>query len=167
MKNLRKLSVLILCALLLAGCGVRRLQDVRVTSVRVVQLLPDGLNGPSAVVELGIRNPSVAFTVSELTGAARLGGQDLLLLSAEPVSVEARSDRRYAVPVQGRIADGVSPLRLVRLISGNGLDYKDMTVSVRGKVSLPGGIGKDIELDDVPLQTLLERIEEWKQDEHE
>lgn len=164
MKNLRKLSVLILCALLLAGCGVRRLQEVRVSSARIVKVLPEGIGGPAALVELGIRNPSVAFELTELTGLARYRGQDMLLLEAGPIAVAARSDEVYSVPVQGRFAEGFNPLRLVRLITGHALDYDDVTVSLRGKITLRGGIGKNIELEEVPLRTLLEQIE---QAEHE
>ena len=159
MKKVRILWALLFCALLLSGCGVRRLQEVRVSSARIVRLLPAGPGGPSALVEIGISNPAVAFEVSDLEGRLRYKGGDLLLLSAEPFFVAARSDSAYTVPVQGRFAEDVNPLRIVRLISGNGLDYNDMTVSLRGRVNLRGKIGKDIELEDVPLRTLLERIE--------
>lgn len=160
MKRIRILAVLLLCALLLAGCAGRRLQDVRVTSARIVRVLPEGPGGPSALVELGIRNPSVAFGLSELAGTARWQGRDMLELEAEPLSVPARSDALYDIPVRIRFADGFSPLRLVRLITGHTLDYDDMTVSLRGKISLRGGIGKNIELEEVPLRTLLEQIEQ-------
>ncbi|MBQ9660148.1 MAG: hypothetical protein IJV37_02640 [Bacteroidales bacterium] len=161
MKKIRILALLVLAVLLLAGCEGRRLQDVRVTSARLVQVTPEGLTSLSALVELGVHNPSVTFEVSALEGLARFKGQDVLTLHSEPFSVAARSDELYSIPLRGRIVDGFNPLQLIRLL-GDGLDRDDVTVSLRGRVTLRSGVGKNIELEDIPLRVLLEQIEQEK-----
>lgn len=149
-----RILLLAVLALLLAGCKGRSLQDVEVTSVRLVSVAPQGLSGVSAVVELGIRNPSVAFSVSDLEGMAKFHGEEVLQLSAPTLTVPGRSDDRYEIPLDGRLATGFSVLRLLRLL-GEGAHLEDVTFDLRGRMALRSGIGRDFEMKDVPLESLL------------
>ena len=51
----------------------------------------------------------------------------------------------------------MSLLRLLRTLEGP-LSADDLTLSVRGRAALRGGIDKDIELEDIPLGALLDEI---------
>ena len=147
--------LLLLClSLLLAGCKDRGFQDIAVTSVRLVSIIPEGLTGVSAELEVGIHNPTLAFRVEDLTGAAKFQGQEALLLSAEPLDVAARCDSLYLIPLRGRVGGDFNPLRLLRLLGGDA-DIDDITFDIRGRASLRSGLGKNIEMLDIPLSSLL------------
>ena len=67
---MKRIFTLLLCAtlLVLSGCQGRRLQDIKVTSARIVSIVPQGLTELNAVVEVGIHNPSVALEISDIIG---------------------------------------------------------------------------------------------------
>ena len=148
------IPVLAVLCLLLAGCKGASYKDIKVTSARIVSIVPEGLSDLSALIEVGIHNPTVAFEVSDLSGLARYRGQDALTATADQLIVAGRTDKVYLIPVKGRIADGFNPFQLLRLISGEA-DFDDVTFTVTGRVALRGGIGKNIELKDIPLSSLL------------
>lgn len=153
MKKVRLLLLLCL-SLLLAGCKDRGFQDITVTSVRLVSITPEGLTGVSAELEVGIHNPTLAFRVEDLTGAAKFQGQEALLLSAEPLDVAARCDSLYLIPLRGRVDGDFNPLRLLRLLGGEA-DLDDISFDIRARASLRSGLGKNIEMLDIPLSSLL------------
>ena len=153
MKKVRLLLLLCL-SLLLAGCKDRGFQDIAVTSVRLVSIIPEGLTGVSAELEVGIHNPTLAFRVEDLTGAAKFQGQEALLLSAEPLDVAARCDSLYLIPLRGRANGDFNPLRLLRLLGGEA-DLDDISFDIRARASLRSGLGKNIEMLDIPLSSLL------------
>lgn len=153
MKKVRLLLLLCL-SLLLAGCKDRSFQDITVTSVRLVSIIPEGLTGVSAELEVGIHNPTLAFRVEDLTGAAKFQGQEALLLSAEPLDVAARCDSLYLIPLRGRVNGDFNPLRLLRLLGGEA-DLDDISFDIRARASLRSGLGKNIEMLDIPLSSLL------------
>ena len=151
-----RLSLLLLLVMLLAGCKGNSFQDVQVTSARIISIVPEGLTGLSALVEVGIHNPTVSFELSGLQGVARYRGQDAFLASSDRVLVSGHEDKVYRIPVQGQIADGFNPFTLLRLIGADG-SYDDVTFTFTGRVSLRGGIGRNIELADIPLSSLIQK----------
>ena len=104
--GMRRLSILLplLLALGLAGCAPKGLQDLSVTSARVVSIVPEGLTSLSAELEVGVHNPSARLTLTDLTGQAKYRGEALLDLSADGVVIEARTDSLYRLPVRCRLS---------------------------------------------------------------
>ena len=161
---MKKVFTLLLCAmvLVLSGCQGRRLQDIKVTSARIVSIVPQGLTELNAVVEVDIHNPSVALEVSDIVGTAHFGDMDILTVSADRLVIDARTDRAYQVPLKGHIEEGFNPLRLLRLF-GDEASLDDIKVSYKARISLRGGLGKTIEMEDVPLSTLLTFTEQHEE----
>ncbi len=155
MERLRAI-ILALVLVLLSSCG-GSVKDVRVTSFRVVSVAPQGLSGLTALVEAGIHNPGIGFEVTSLHGTLRMDGKDMLYLDADQLMVEGRSDRTYDIPLKGRIADGFNPFQLLSLL-GDGSDLSRLTVSARARLALRGGVGKTVEIKDMPLEELKDRI---------
>ena len=157
---MKRLSILvfILLSLLLAGCKGKSVKDITVTSVRIVSIVPEGLSDLSALVEVGIHNPALPFEVTDLKGMARYQGQDALALSADQLIVAGHTDKVYSIPLKGHIAEGFNPFQLLKLVSRES-DYSDVTFTVTGRVALRGGIGKNIELKDIPLSSLLKQAD--------
>mgnify|MGYP002621371252 CR=1 FL=1 len=162
MKKVRSFFLLLCLSLLLTGCEGRRFQDVAITSVKLASVTPQGFTGVSAVMELGIHNPTVPFEVTDLGGLVKFQGQDALEVSGEPLQVAGHSDEVYQVPLQGRIADGFNPLRLLRLLGGEA-GMEDITFDIRARASLRSGLGKNIEMLDIPLSGLLGGLQDSQQ----
>ncbi|MBQ6243327.1 MAG: hypothetical protein IJK55_01255 [Bacteroidales bacterium] len=157
MKSARiPLLVLLLASLLLAGCKKASYKDIAITSARIVSIVPEGLTGVSALLEVEVHNPAGALELTGLEGLARYRGQEALTMTAEPVSVAARSDQTIRIPIQGRLADGFNPFQLLGMVS-SGFNYDDVTLSLSGRASLRSGLGKNFELVDIPLGTLLNK----------
>ncbi len=154
---------LVLC-LLPVSCSMRAYREIRVTSARLVSVAPDGLSALNALVEIGVDNPAGNVTVSDLDVMARFRGQDAMVFTADPVTLEGRTERLYELPLQGRLADGFNPFQLLSLLGGN-FSYEDLSFSLRCRATLPNGLGKNIELKDMPLSQLMEQLEHYEQKE--
>ena len=163
---MKRVFTLLLCVmvLVLSGCQGRRLQDIKVTSARIVSIVPQGLTELNAVVEVEIHNPSVALEVSDIVGTAHFGDMDILTVSADRLVIDARTDRAYQVPLKGHIEEGFNPLRLLRLF-GDEASLDDIKVSYKARISLRGGLGKNIELKDIPLTSLLNQTQQTQDEE--
>ena len=160
----RVFTILLLAlALVLSGCQGRRLQDIKVTSARIVSIVPEGLSNISALIEVGIHNPSVAVELRDVVGMAHYEDMNILSVTADQLIIEGHSDKLYQIPLKGHIEEGFNPLRLIRLFGGES-SMDDITVSFKGRVSLRGGIGKDIEMEDIPLNTLFNLTEQYEQE---
>ena len=146
--------LLLIPLLLLSGCKGKGIKDISVTSVRLISITPEGFNGVSA--QVGIHNPTIGFEVTNLTGVAKFQGQDALSVHADQLMVPGHSDALYRIPLQGSIADGFNPLRLLRLLSKDG-SYEDVTFDVYARVAARGGLGKNIEILDIPLSSMLSK----------
>lgn len=150
--------LLLLLALLLSGCKGKSIKDISVTSVRLVSIVPEGLTGLSALVEVGIHNPTVGFELFDIEGLARYQGQDAFSAKADQLVVSGNTDKLYRIPVQGQIAEGFNPFQLLKLF-GSESTFDDVTFTVRGKVALRGGVGKNIEIKDIPLSQFFNKEE--------
>ena len=67
------------------------------------------------------------------------GFQDIAITSVRLVSI---------------VPEGFNPFRLLRLL-GDEASFEDITFDVRGRVSLRSGFGRNIEMLDIPLSSLL------------
>ena len=155
--------LLIALALVLSGCQGRRLRDIKITSARIVSIVPEGLSSINALVEVGVHNPSVALEIRDIAGMAHYEDMNILSVTADQLIIEGRTDRLYQIPMKGRIAEGFNPLRLLRLL-GDDSSLDDITVSFKARVALRGGIGKDIEMEDIPLSTLFHLNEQYEEE---
>ncbi len=143
-------------ALMLTACG-SKVKDISVTSFNILSIAPQGLSGITALVEIGIHNPTVGFEVTNLNATIKMKGQDMIYLSADQLMVEGHSEKQYDIPVKGKLAEGFNPFQLLRLMS-NEADMQDMTLSISARPALRGGVGKMIEINDIPLKELIDKI---------
>ena len=148
--------LLLIPLLLLTGCKGKGIKDISVTSVRLISITPEGFNGVSALIEVGIHNPTIGFEVTNLTGLAKFQGQDALSVHADQLMVPGHSDKLYRIPLQGSIAEGFNPLRLLRLLAKDA-SYEDVTFDIHARVAARGGLGKNIEILDIPLSGMLKQ----------
>lgn len=156
MKKHLPIIALIISALLMCGCSGHGIKDIKVTSVKIVSVSPRGLNGLDALLELGIHNPAMSFEVTDVTGVAKMDGQECLVVTADQLIVSGKTDKVYSVPLKGSLSEGFNPFQLLNIVGGS-MDMSKITVSVKAKVALRGGIGKNIELKDIPLSSLISK----------
>ena len=157
MKIIRILLPL-LAVLFLSACTGGKVSEIEVTSARIVSIVPQGLTTATAELEVGVHNPAARITLKDLSGLAKYKGEPLLDFDADALVIEGKTDSVYCFPVRCRLSEGFSILRLLNAFDGNA-DENDLTFSVKGRAALKGGLGKDIELEDVPLGTLLDKME--------
>ena len=161
MKRIHILA-LVLCCLLLAGCKGGSFKDIKVTSARIISIVPEGLTDLNALIEVGVHNPTVALEITNMIGMARFEDMNMLSVSADQLIVEGHSDKEYQIPLRGHIEEGFNPFRLLRLL-GDEASLDDVTVSFKARVALRGGLGKNIEMVDIPILSLLNLSEENEQ----
>ena len=155
MKRLARIVVLpLLLPLLLAGCKGKGFQDIAITSMKLVSIVPEGFSNVTALVEIGVHNPTVTFQLSGLEAQARFQGDVALTATSETIQIPAHSDAVYLVPLRGRLSEGFNPLKLLRLL-GDEASFDDITFDVCGRASLRSGLGRNIEMLDIPLSSLF------------
>jgi len=142
MKVLRKIGLgALLLAVLVAvsGCDVAKLKDLSVTSVGVKYLVPTSSRSMDAVLLLGLDNPSISFTVQDVSGVVKHYDRELVRFSAGELPVQARSAQVYELPCTAVLSDKVSLLDLLAIAARRSME--GMTVDVKLRVSLKGGKG--------------------------
>ena len=142
MRFLRKIGLgALLLAVLAAvsGCDVTKIKDLNVTSVGVKYLVPTSSRSMDAVLLLGLDNPSIAFTVTDVSGVVKHYDRELVRFTAGELPVQARSAQVYELPCTAVLSDKVSLLDLLAIAARRSME--GMTVDVKLRVSLKGGKG--------------------------
>ena len=142
MRFLRKIGLgALLLAVLVAvsGCDVAKIKDLNVTSVGVKYLVPTSSRSMDAVLLLGLDNPSIAFTVTDVSGVVKHYDRELVRFTAGELPVQARSAQVYELPCTAVLSDKVSLLDLLAIAARRSME--GMTVDVKLRVSLKGGKG--------------------------
>ena len=152
MKFWRKIGIgALLLAVLAAvsGCDVAKIKDLSVTSVGVKYLVPTSSRSMDAVLLLGLDNPSISFTVQDVSGVVKHYDRELARFTAGELPVQARSAQVYELPCTAVLSDKVSLLDLLAIGARRSLE--GMTADVQLRVSLRGGKGKILTFNDLDL----------------
>lgn len=156
MKAGRKISVLLVLTLMLSvlsGCsGIRKMKDIKITSVGVKYFVPTSLKSGEGVLTLGIDNPAMDFTISDVDGVVRRGERPLGYLTAGKLNLKAKSSETYELPCTATLADGVSVVEILTLASKK--DLEDLAADINLRLTLPNGIGKTLIFNDLDLKNL-------------
>lgn len=153
----RVIAILAICVLALSGCA-SGFKEIKITSCKLDSITPMGISSLEAKVELGLHNPTVQFTLSNVHGALKLGDKPYLLLTTGDVTVAANSDAIYPLEVLGTLAEGANPFVVLSVLTRKDLDFSDFKADVCAHITLKNGTGKDIELKDLPLKNLVDKL---------
>lgn len=156
MKKLARILVPLLAAVLLSAC-CNSFQDIRVTSCDLVELSPRGLSSIDATVNIGIDNPTVQVTLTQMNATLKMDGTPCMHLTADDITLNPRSSCVYNVLVHGTIDESFNPFQLLALFGQSGW-MEMLTADVRFRGVLKSGLGKDFEYTDIPLKDLLDQI---------
>ena len=152
MKLLRKigLGALLLAVLLgLWGCDVAKIKDLSVTSVGVKYLVPTSTRSMDAVLLLGLDNPSISFTVQDVSGVVKHYDREIARFTAGELPVQARSVQVYELPCTAVLSDNVSLLDLLAIAARRSME--GLTADVKLRVSLRGGKGTVLTFNGIDL----------------
>lgn len=151
--------------LLASACSTLRelssIKDIGITSCSIVSVTPRGLKSADAVLAIGIHNPSIAFTITELDASVRTGNVNLAKLVGGPIAVERQSDNVYEVPCTASLLDNLNLLKLVALVTAKNLD--NCMVDITADVMLANGLSRRLTLGEIPLQKLIDRARKASQ----
>ena len=155
MRRIAELLIVALAAFCLASC-TKSFQDIKVTSCKLVSVSPRGLSAFDAVVEVGVDNPAKQITLSKAYAKLKMDGEPCLHLTADDVTLAARSEQVYSVTLHGTMDGSFNPFSLLSLLEHPEMETLSIDVSFRG--ALKSGLGKDFEYTDIPLKDLLGKL---------
>ena len=156
MKKLARILLPLLAAVLVCSC-CKSFQDIKVTSLDLVELSPRGLSAIDAILEVGVDNPTVQVTLTQMDATVKMDGAPCLHVTADDVTLDPRSQKVYSLIVHGSIDGNFNPFQLLTLL-GQPNFLEPMTADVRFRGVLKSGLGKDFEYTDIPLKDLLDKI---------
>jgi hypothetical protein len=133
------LALLLAVFVAVTGCDVTKIKDLTVTSVGVKYIVPTSSRSMDAVLLLGLDNPSISFTVQDVSGVVKHYDRELAHFTAGELPVQARSAQVYELPCTAVLSDKVSLLDLLAIAARRSME--GMTVDVKLRVSLKGGKG--------------------------
>ena len=76
--------IFIAACLLLTSCG-KGVKDIALTSFRLLSVSPQGLNGVTLLVEVGVDNPTVGFEITDVNAVLKLDGKLLPMPQTPPM----------------------------------------------------------------------------------
>ena len=149
-----RLLALLTLAFVTAGCS-NKFKEIAVTSFQVESFSPNGLRSVDAIVSVGVHNPTVAFTLSDLKGTIREGESVLAVLDGGPVAVEKKTDQVYRLPCSVTLGENLSLFQVLNLLKN--MDFDGCVVDISALVTLSNGLKKTLVYNDIPVRDLLEK----------
>ena len=131
------------------GCDVAKIKDLSVTSVGVKYLVPTSSRSMDAVLLLGLDNPSISFTVQDVSGVVKHYDREIARFTAGELPVQARSVQVYELPCAAVLAEKVSLLDLLAIAARRSME--GLTADVKLRVSLKGGKGTVLTFNGIDL----------------
>lgn len=152
MKRFWNILALAAALFVLAGCGISRIGQIEVTSVGIKYVVPTSTKSVDTKLRLGIYNPSVNFTVSDVEGTVKYHGEDFGYLTAGRIDVEKNCEKVYDLPCTATLADQVSLLDVAKLGLKGSLE--GLTADLKLHVKMKNGPGATLKFKDLDLTTL-------------
>jgi len=151
---MRRITAKIALAVLLVCCTscLSAYKAISVTGVTLDSATPHGMKSLDANVLVGVNNPAGGVKLTKMTGAVKLDGQKILDIYAGDVKLDRKSERKYLVPLTGRLDDTASLIQLFPLLKNS--NFSRYTVDFSARATLPIGLGKTLAVKDVPLDQL-------------
>ncbi len=148
------MAVLVAVVCLSSCSGIKKLEELRITSAKIDKIVPNGLRGAELGLLLGIDNPGTQITLSEISCDVKRFGKVLGKVALDPVTIKAKTEEVHDLDMDVTLGDGTTILDLGGLLNKGALE--ELTVDVRTKVKIKGGVSKNLVYNDLPLKELIE-----------
>ncbi len=147
--------VLLAAVICLSGCsGIKKLQELEITSARITGITPNGLSSIDLAVNLGLDNPGARISLSEISCDVKHFGKVLGNVAVDPFTIKAKTRETYDMKANVKLGEGITLLEAAKLLRNMSTD--DVKVDLHAKVKLKGGISKKLTYNDIPLKKLIE-----------
>lgn len=153
-KGIIKLLIITLSLMLPMLTGCKKIKDIRVTSVKLEAISPEGLKGLNVFLAVGIDNPAFQIGLEDIHGTLKHSGKVLGRMAMDPIVVQARSAEIYHVKAFLSIGEDATLRDLVMLTDMEKL--KECMIDVSAIPRLKSGLGAPITIKNIPLKKLLE-----------
>ncbi len=141
--------VMVLC---LTGCG--KFKEIKVNSVKVEKVTPQGLKGLDVKLGVNIENPAPQIKLSDMEAIVKYSGKVLGKVTVDPFTMKGRTTETYHLKAKMSLDKGVSLYDALMFLDKNYMDKLLVDITVKGQLKV--GISKTITKKDVPLKKLLE-----------
>lgn len=159
-KGIIKLLIITLSLMLPMLTGCRKVKDIRVTSVKLEAISPEGLKGLNVFLAVGIDNPAFQIGLEDIHGTLKHSGKVLGRMAMDPIIVQARSAEIYHVKAFLSIGEDATLRDLLMLTDMEKL--KECMIDVSAIPRLKSGLGAPITIRNIPLKKLLEDNDDEK-----
>lgn len=140
-----------LAAISVGSCYLAKIKDLSINSFGIKYLVPTSARQLDGVLLLGVDNPSISFTLSELDGVIKADGRPMVTVTATELPVQKRSVQVYEVPCTITLVDGVSILDVLKVIATRSSTLEGLTADATLHVQLRSGIGKTLTFNELDL----------------
>lgn len=158
MKNNRFITLILTIlttVICLSGCGgIKKLEEIRVTSADIVSMMPEGLRGVRLELAVGVDNPGAQISLSEISCSFKHSGKILGTVAVDPFTLLARTEETYSIKADVSLSGNTSLFDLGRLLDKAVLE--EAVLDFSADVRLKNGISKKLVYSDIPLKKLLE-----------
>ena len=138
-----------------SGCnGINKLEEMRVISVNVDNLTPDGMRGIKLDLSVGIDNPGVQVSLSEISCSFKHSGKVLGKVAVDPFTIHARTEEVYSMKANVSLSENTSLFDIGRLM--NKAVLEEAVVDFSANVRLKSGVSRKLVYNDIPVKKLLE-----------
>ena len=138
-----------------SGCnGINKLEEMRVISVNVDNLTPDGMRGIKLDLSVGIDNPGVQVSLSEISCSFQHSGKVLGKVAVDPFTIHARTEEVYSMKANVSLSENTSLFDIGRLM--NKAVLEEAVVDFSANVRLKSGVSRKLVYNDIPVKKLLE-----------
>lgn len=149
-----KLLVVMLSVLTMSLTSCKKVKEIRVTSVAVEAIAPQGLQGLNVFLAIGIDNPAFEVGLEDIRGALKHSGKVIGRATLDPFVLQARSAEIYHLKAFVSLGEDATVLDLLKLADMDRLEECMADVSV--KLRMKGTAAVPINIKDIPLKKLLE-----------
>ena len=151
MKAFRHILLLVAVALMAASCGVSKIKDISLTSVGLQYIVPTSARSMDAKLLLGIDNPSIGFTVAEVTGTIRYKDKPIANIVTGSLELQGKTEQVYEFPCTITLAEGASLLDVLVIASQRSLKTLKADVNVQAALKKNGVLRAPFTVKDLDL----------------
>lgn len=139
----------------LSGCsGIKKLEDLKVTSANINNLTPEGMRGIRMDVALGVDNPGVQVSLSDISCSFKHSGKVLGIVAVDPFTLHARTEEIYNLKANVSLSENTSLFDISKLM--NKAVLEEAVVDFSANVKLKSGVSRKLVYNDIPVKKLLE-----------
>ena len=151
------LIALLATLLCMTGCvNVKKLQEIQLVDAKLESLSPVSLKQYIVTGSVTVDNPAVEVSLSEISGVLEHNGKVIGSIAVDPFTLSAKSEQTYTLRADAKVADGIGIFELAKYMDKAVL--KQCVVDLKADVRVRNGKVRTVELEDIPLNKLLELI---------